>query len=96
MSFLSLAKAYFYFSLLKAEFLTRLFFSAFRFSWRKLWSFMGPGWLMSIAYLDPGNIASDLQAGVATGYSLLWVLMLSTLIGLLVQMLSARLGVVTG
>ena len=57
---------------------------------------MGPGWLMSIAYLDPGNIASDLQAGVATGYSLLWVLMLSTLIGLLVQMLSARLGVVTG
>lgn len=51
---------------------------------------------MSIAYLDPGNIASDLQAGVATGYKLLWVLLLSTVIGLLVQMLSARLGIVTG
>ena len=38
------------------------------FSWRKLWAFTGPGFLMSIAYLDPGNIESDLQLGAAAGY----------------------------
>ncbi len=41
----------------------------FRFSWRKLAKFMGPGWLMSLAYLDPGNLESDLQQGAYTGYS---------------------------
>ena len=51
---------------------------------------------MSIAYLDPGNIQSDLQAGVVADYKLLWVLLASTVLGLLVQILSARLGVVTG
>lgn len=51
---------------------------------------------MSIAYLDPGNIQSDLQAGVIADYKLLWVLLSSTVLGLLVQILSARLGVVTG
>lgn len=51
---------------------------------------------MSIAYLDPGNIESDLQAGTATRYYLLWVLMWSTIMGLIMQRLSARLGVVTG
>jgi len=68
----------------------------FVFSWRKLWAFTGPGFLMSIAYLDPGNLESDLQAGAQTGYSLLWVLWWSTVIGLFLQLLSARLGVVTG
>uniref|UniRef100_A0A8B9ITJ5 Solute carrier family 11 member 2 n=1 Tax=Amazona collaria TaxID=241587 RepID=A0A8B9ITJ5_9PSIT len=66
------------------------------FSFRKLWAFTGPGFLMSIAYLDPGNIESDLQSGAVAGFKLLWVLMLATLIGLLLQRLAARLGVVTG
>ncbi|XP_010547534.1 PREDICTED: metal transporter Nramp4 [Tarenaya hassleriana] len=67
-----------------------------RFSWRKLWLFTGPGFLMSIAFLDPGNLESDLQAGAIAGYSLLWLLMWATAIGLLVQLLAARLGVATG
>ncbi len=51
---------------------------------------------MSIAYLDPGNIESDLQSGTLAEYKLLWVLVSSTVLGLLVQRLAARLGVVTG
>ena len=51
---------------------------------------------MSIAFLDPGNIESNLQAGNAAQYKLLWVLLWSTFLGLLVQRLSARIGVVTG
>eukprot|EP01094_Clydonella_sp_ATCC50884_P019596 TRINITY_DN3872_c0_g1_i1.p1 TRINITY_DN3872_c0_g1~~TRINITY_DN3872_c0_g1_i1.p1 ORF type:complete len:530 (-),score=178.29 TRINITY_DN3872_c0_g1_i1:139-1728(-) len=66
------------------------------FSFKKLWAFTGPGFLMSIAYLDPGNIESDLQAGATAGYQLLWVLLWSTVIGLILQLLAARLGVVTG
>uniref|UniRef100_A0A3Q0SW88 Solute carrier family 11 member 2 n=1 Tax=Amphilophus citrinellus TaxID=61819 RepID=A0A3Q0SW88_AMPCI len=66
------------------------------FSFRKLWAFTGPGFLMSIAYLDPGNIESDLQSGAKAGFKLLWVLLVSTIIGLLLQRLAARLGVVTG
>ncbi|XP_068931253.1 natural resistance-associated macrophage protein 1 [Petaurus breviceps papuanus] len=67
-----------------------------RFSFRKLWAFTGPGFLMSIAFLDPGNIESDLQAGAAAGFKLLWVLFWATVLGLLCQRLAARLGVVTG
>ncbi|CAN8288620.1 unnamed protein product [Cochlearia groenlandica] len=66
------------------------------FSWRKLWQFTGPGFLMSIAFLDPGNLEGDLQAGAIAGYSLLWLLMWATSMGLLIQMLSARVGVATG
>uniref|UniRef100_A0A0B7A7P2 Protein Malvolio n=1 Tax=Arion vulgaris TaxID=1028688 RepID=A0A0B7A7P2_9EUPU len=66
------------------------------FSFRKLWAFTGPGFLMSIAYLDPGNIESDLQSGATARFKLLWVLMSATILGLLMQRLSARLGVVTG
>lgn len=51
---------------------------------------------MSIAYLDPGNIESDLQSGTVAEYNLLWVLMWSTFLGLLMQRLAARLGTVTG
>ncbi|XP_008317217.1 natural resistance-associated macrophage protein 2-like [Cynoglossus semilaevis] len=65
-------------------------------SLRKLWAFTGPGFLMSIAYLDPGNIESDLQSGAKAGFKLLWVLLGATTIGLLLQRLAARLGVVTG
>lgn len=60
------------------------------FSFRKLWAFTGPGFLMSIAYLDPGNIESDLQSGVVAKYKLLWVLLTATILGLLMQRLSAR------
>ncbi|XP_036335643.1 protein Malvolio isoform X2 [Rhagoletis pomonella] len=66
------------------------------FSFRKLWAFTGPGFLMSIAYLDPGNIESDLQSGAAAKYKILWVLLWATVLGLLMQRLAARLGVVTG
>nr|CAD7459179.1 unnamed protein product [Timema tahoe] len=66
------------------------------FSFRKLWSFTGPGFLMSIAYLDPGNIESDLQSGTVAKYKLLWVLLSATVVGMFMQRLSARLGVVTG
>lgn len=67
-----------------------------RFSFRKLWAFTGPGFLMSIAYLDPGNIESDLQSGSLAKFKLLWVLLLATGLGLLMQRLAARLGVVSG
>ncbi|XP_057416931.1 metal transporter Nramp3.2-like [Lotus japonicus] len=66
------------------------------FSWKKLWRFTGPGFLMCIAFLDPGNLEGDLQAGAIAGYSLLWLLMWATGMGLLIQLLSARLGVATG
>ena len=67
-----------------------------RFSFRKLWAFSGPGFLMSIAYLDPGNVESDLQSGTVAEFRLLWVLMWATLLGLMMQRLAARLGTVTG
>eukprot|EP00514_Thraustochytrium_sp_LLF1b_P012585 CAMPEP_0184545096 /NCGR_PEP_ID=MMETSP0199_2-20130426/4068_1 /TAXON_ID=1112570 /ORGANISM="Thraustochytrium sp., Strain LLF1b" /LENGTH=720 /DNA_ID=CAMNT_0026939355 /DNA_START=82 /DNA_END=2241 /DNA_ORIENTATION=- len=66
------------------------------FRWNLFWAYTGPGWLMSVAYLDPGNIESDLQAGSYSGFQLLWVLALSTLLGFFLQVLSARLGVSTG
>ncbi|XP_020095939.1 metal transporter Nramp2-like [Ananas comosus] len=66
------------------------------FSWRKLWMFTGPGFLMCIAFLDPGNLEGDLQAGAIAGYSLLWLLLWATVMGLLIQLLSANLGVATG
>jgi natural resistance-associated macrophage protein len=65
------------------------------FSWRKLWRFTGPGFLMCIAFLDPGNLEGDLQADAAAGYQLLWLLLWATVMGALVQLLSARLGVAT-
>ncbi|PKY52357.1 Nramp-domain-containing protein [Rhizophagus irregularis] len=67
-----------------------------KFSWKKLWKYTGPGFLMSIAYLDPGNLEADLQSGAAAGYSLLWLLLYAHIAGLLIQILSARCGVVTG
>ncbi len=59
-------------------------------------SFSGPGLLMSIAYLDPGNIEGDLQAGAVAGYKLLGILFWSTACGFLLQSASLTLGVVTG
>lgn len=60
------------------------------------WKFFGPAFIISIGYFDPGNWATDLQAGSQFGYSLLWVLSLSCIIGALVQNLCSKLGIATG
>ncbi|GAB5368905.1 hypothetical protein AAMO2058_001359500 [Amorphochlora amoebiformis] len=66
------------------------------FSFKTLWAFTGPGWLMSMAYLDPGNLEADLQQGAYSGYQILWVLFWATVSGWILQVMSATLGVVTG
>ncbi|MBS1903172.1 MAG: Nramp family divalent metal transporter [Bacteroidetes bacterium] len=63
---------------------------------RRLLAFGGPAYLVSVGYMDPGNWATDLEGGARFGYALLWVLLLSNLMALLLQTLSARLGIVTG
>lgn len=62
--------------------------------WRRAFSFLGPAYLVSVGYMDPGNWATDLQGGAQFGYSLIWVLLMSNLMALLLQSLSARLGIV--
>jgi manganese transport protein len=64
--------------------------------WRRLFSFLGPAYLVSVGYMDPGNWATDLQGGSRFGYSLIWVLLMSNLMAILLQSLSARLGIVRG
>ncbi|HPW64008.1 MAG TPA: Nramp family divalent metal transporter [Cyclobacteriaceae bacterium] len=62
--------------------------------WRKMLAFAGPGYLVSVGYMDPGNWATDIAGGSQFGYKLIWVLLMSNLMALLLQSLSARLGVV--
>src|SRR6187402_243046 len=64
--------------------------------WKKILAFIGPAYLVSVGYMDPGNWATDIAGGSAFGYSLIWVLLASNLIALLLQSLSARLGIVRG
>src|SRR5437667_3340905 len=64
--------------------------------WRKMLAFSGPGYLVAVGYMDPGNWATDLAGGSAFGYTLLSVILLSNLMAILLQSLSARLGIVTG
>jgi manganese transport protein len=64
--------------------------------WRKMLAFSGPGYLVAVGYMDPGNWATDLAGGSAFGYTLLSVVLLSSLMAILLQTLSARLGIVTG
>ena len=64
--------------------------------WRKLLAFSGPGYLVAVGYMDPGNWATDLEGGSKFGYSLLSVILLSNLMAILLQSLAARLGIVTG
>src|SRR5690242_2241891 len=59
-------------------------------------AFAGPAVVASIAYMDPGNFATNIQAGAKYGYTLLWVVLLANLIAMLFQALSAKLGIVTG
>lgn len=62
--------------------------------WRKALAFMGPAYLVSVGYMDPGNWATDIAGGSKFGYALIWVLLMSNLMALLLQSLSARLGLV--
>ncbi|ENZ77319.1 MULTISPECIES: Nramp family divalent metal transporter [Ralstonia] len=64
--------------------------------WRTFTPFVGPAVVVSVAYIDPGNIATGIEAGVRYGYQLLWVVLASSLVAMLFQMLSARVGIVTG
>ncbi|MCX2486483.1 Nramp family divalent metal transporter [Pedobacter sp. MR2016-24] len=67
-----------------------------RTGWRRILSFIGPAYLVSVGYMDPGNWATDLAGGSKFGYQLIWILLMSNLIALLLQSLSARLGIVRG
>lgn len=62
--------------------------------WRKLFAFFGPAYLVSVGYMDPGNWATGIAGGSRYGYALLWVLLMSNIIAIFLQSLSARLGVV--
>ncbi len=62
---------------------------------RKILAFLGPAYLISVGYMDPGNWATDLAGGSQFGYALIWVLLMSNIMALLLQSLSARLGIVT-
>ncbi len=69
-----------------------------RSGWRRheIWFYFGPAFIASIAYIDPGNFAANIQGGAEFGYLLLWVLLWSNLMAMLVQFLSAKLGIATG
>ena len=63
---------------------------------KRLFAFMGPAYLVSVGYMDPGNWATDLEGGARFGYALIWVLLMSNVMAVILQTLSARLGVITG
>src|SRR4051812_41224523 len=62
----------------------------------EIWSYFGPAFVASIAYIDPGNFATNIQGGTEYGYDLLWVLLWSNVMAILIQFLSAKLGIATG
>jgi manganese transport protein len=64
--------------------------------WRRMFAFAGPAYLVSVGYMDPGNWATDLEGGARFGYKLLWVLVMSNAMAILLQTLSARLGIIGG
>ncbi len=64
--------------------------------WKRMFAFAGPAYLVSVGYMDPGNWATDLEGGSRFGYTLIWVILMSNLMAVLLQTLSARLGIVTG
>ncbi|XWS20530.1 hypothetical protein CRYUN_Cryun31cG0109100 [Craigia yunnanensis] len=65
-------------------------------SWKNLFAYIGPGFLVSIAYIDPGNFESDLQSGAQYKYGLLWIILVASCAAVVIQSLAASLGVVTG
>ncbi|OWM81870.1 hypothetical protein CDL15_Pgr007908 [Punica granatum] len=64
-------------------------------SWKNLFAYIGPGFLVSIAYIDPGNFETDLQSGAQYKYGLLWIILVASCAALVIQSLAANLGVVT-
>ena len=70
--------------------------SGHRLKQHRLFALMGPAFIAAIAYVDPGNVAANITAGARYGYLLVWVLVLSNIAAMLVQYLSAKLGIVTG
>ncbi|AES72306.1 putative NRAMP family protein [Medicago truncatula] len=64
--------------------------------WKKFLAYVGPGFLVSLAYLDPGNMETDLQAGANHGYELLWIILIGLIFACIIQSLAANLGVCTG
>src|SRR5579872_1885127 len=64
--------------------------------WKRMLAFAGPAYLVSVGYMDPGNWATDIEGGARFGYRLLWVLVMSNGMAILLQTLSARLGIVSG
>src|ERR1700686_3602635 len=64
--------------------------------WRRMFAFAGPAYLVSVGYMDPGNWATDLEGGARFGHRLLWMLVMSNAMAILLQTLSARLGIVRG
>jgi manganese transport protein len=69
---------------------------SFKFRRNELWSYFGPAFVASVAYIDPGNFATNIEGGSRLGYRLLWVLLWSNAMAILIQYLSAKLGIVTG
>src|SRR6201993_1425904 len=67
-----------------------------RFRRDQVWSYFGPAFVASVAYIDPGNFATNIEGGSRLGYRLLWVLLWSNAMAILIQYLSAKLGIVTG
>ncbi len=67
-----------------------------RTGWKKIFAYIGPAYLVSVGYMDPGNWATDIAGGSQFGYKLIWILLMSNLMALLLQSLSARLGIVRG
>src|SRR5580692_12684292 len=63
---------------------------------RQAWWYLGPAFVASVAYMDPGNFATNIEGGARFGYKLLWVLLWSNAMAILVQYLSAKLGIATG
>lgn len=62
----------------------------------EMWRYFGPAFIASIAYIDPGNFATNIVGGSRFGYSLLWVLLWSNLMAIVIQYLAAKLGIATG
>src|ERR1700759_535327 len=62
----------------------------------EMWTYFGPAFVASVAYIDPGNFATNILGGAQFGYRLLWVLLWSNVMAILIQYLSAKLGIVTG
>src|SRR5436305_12990563 len=63
---------------------------------RSLWPFLGPAFIACVAYVDPGNFATNIAGGSKFGYTLVWVIVASNLMAMLIQTLSAKLGIATG